>query len=258
MYYIIYKTTNKVNGKIYIGVHQTDDIDDSYMGSGMVLMKAIKKYGIECFKKQVLKVFDNPKDMFKMESVLVNEEFVKRIDTYNIKKGGYGGWDHLKDTVNVKDENGNGFSVDKNDPRYLSGELKSTSCGRIIVRDINDNVFNIKINDKRYLSGELKSVACGFLNVKDKNGNMFHVNIDDPRYLSGELKHVWCGKKHTEESKRKIGQANAIHQKGSSNSQYGTCWIYNHELKQSKKIKKEMLNEWLDKGWIKGRKIKFS
>lgn len=66
----------------------------------------------------------------------------------------------------------------------------------------------------------------------------------------------WTGKKHKEESKKKIGIANSIHQQGSKNSQYGTCWIYNEDLKQNKRIKKEELYQWLELGWIKGRKIK--
>jgi len=43
---------------------------------------------------------------------------------------------------------------------------------------------------------------------------------------------------------------------GKLNSQYGTCWIYNEKLKENKKIKKEELQEWIDNGWIKGRRIK--
>lgn len=65
----------------------------------------------------------------------------------------------------------------------------------------------------------------------------------------------FSNKKHTNESKRKIGEANSKYQKGNLNSQYNTCWIYNEELKENKKIKKNDLRQWLNKGWIKGRKI---
>jgi hypothetical protein len=62
---------------------------------------------------------------------------------------------------------------------------------------------------------------------------------------------VWVGRKHSEKSKRKIGLANSITQKGERNSQYGTCWITNG--KENKKIKKGeiILNE-----WRLGRKMK--
>jgi protein subunit release factor B len=47
------------------------------------------------------------------------------------------------------------------------------------------------------------------------------------------------------------------HQQGEKNSQYGTCWIYNKELKQNKLIKREKLDIWLKEGWFKGRKMRF-
>ena len=42
-YGIIYKTTNLINGKIYIG--QTTNVDDrNYLGSGVIISKVIKKW----------------------------------------------------------------------------------------------------------------------------------------------------------------------------------------------------------------------
>ena len=61
-------------------------------------------------------------------------------------------------------------------------------------------------------------------------------------------------KHHSVKSKLLIGEANSVKQLGESNSQYGTCWIMKDGT--SKKIKKEVLVEWIKNGWILGRKIK--
>ena len=90
-YNIIYQITNKVNNKIYIGVHSTNDLNDNYMGSGTSIIAAIKKYGKKQFKKEILYYFRNPIDAYSKEAELVNESFVSRQDTYNLRCGGEGG-----------------------------------------------------------------------------------------------------------------------------------------------------------------------
>lgn len=91
-HYLIYKTTNLIDNKIYIGCHITDDIDDDYLGSGKYFKYAINKYGIENFKKEILLECSSKEEMFKKESEIVNEEFVSRNDNYNLKLGGFGGF----------------------------------------------------------------------------------------------------------------------------------------------------------------------
>jgi hypothetical protein len=91
MKYLIYKTTNRLDGKYYIGCHCTEDENDSYLGSGKHLVSAIKKYGKENFIKEILYIFENKQDMFNKEKELVNEEVVKNPLSYNLKIGGSGG-----------------------------------------------------------------------------------------------------------------------------------------------------------------------
>ena len=95
MFYIVYKTTNKINSKFYIGTHKTVNLNDDYLGSGKLLNRAIKKYGIENFTREILFVFNNSEDMFAKEAEIVTDKFLAENNTYNLKKGGEGGFDFI-------------------------------------------------------------------------------------------------------------------------------------------------------------------
>jgi len=101
-YYTVYKVTNRVNDKYYIGMHRTNHLDDGYFGSGLAIKKAIKKYGIDCFQKEILFIFDNETDMIEKEKdiVRINNE------TYNMTIGGRGGFYYINENgVNLGDNN---------------------------------------------------------------------------------------------------------------------------------------------------------
>ena len=95
LYFTVYKTTNLVNGKIYIGKHITEDPNDRYLGSGHLFYEAVRKYGVKNFKKEVLFIFDNEKEMLDKERELVNEEFIKDDSNYNLIVGGTGNFTRL-------------------------------------------------------------------------------------------------------------------------------------------------------------------
>lgn len=91
MLYLLYKITNNINGKIYIGKHKTNRLDDEYFGSGKILNFAKAKYGLENFTKTILFYCANEEEMNLLEKTVVTPEFCQRDDTYNLKAGGEGG-----------------------------------------------------------------------------------------------------------------------------------------------------------------------
>lgn len=101
--YILYQTTNKLNGHIYIGVHKTNKPYefDGYLGDGSYLNKpssynkgkthfhnALKKYGPHNFIRTTLAVYDTELEALYHEESIVNENFLARNDVYNMIKGG--------------------------------------------------------------------------------------------------------------------------------------------------------------------------
>ena len=93
MPWIVYETTNTVNGKRYIGVHKQDgDEFDGYLGSGKYLANAIAKYGRENFARRTMFSFESEQDAYAREAEIVTEEWCKRKDSYNMKPGGFGGF----------------------------------------------------------------------------------------------------------------------------------------------------------------------
>lgn len=98
-----------------------------------------------------------------------------------------------KNKVTVKDEYGNTFRIEKDDPRYLSGKLVGVTKGKIPTKDKNGNTVIVEITDERILSGELAQVNKNMVVVIDKEGNRLRVSKNDPRYLSRELVGVSSG-----------------------------------------------------------------
>ena len=99
MNYIVYKTTNKINGKIYVGVHRTNpDIFDGYIGCGVSkkdkkkakkgFPEAVRKYGYENFTRETLFVYPDTEEGMKLayekEAEIVTIDFVKSKDTYKV------------------------------------------------------------------------------------------------------------------------------------------------------------------------------
>ena len=90
----VYKTVCLVNTKFYFGIHKTKDPNDGYLGSGIILRRAIRKYGRENFSKQVLFAFNAKDEADHKEIELIGNE-ISNPKCYNIAKGGQAGWEYV-------------------------------------------------------------------------------------------------------------------------------------------------------------------
>jgi len=92
-YIFVYQTINEVNGKSYVGVHSTSDINDGYIGCGvftqsdarrgLLFHKAVRKYGYKYFRRYILSFYDTYQEALEEEKFIVNKKWVKENLNYN-------------------------------------------------------------------------------------------------------------------------------------------------------------------------------
>ncbi len=180
---IIYKTTNLVNGKIYVG--QSINPTNNYLGSGCLLHKAIKKYNKKNFKRETLEECSTIEELNKKEDYWIKKLKSKNKDIgYNIKDGGLNGLhsDETKKKIK-KARQLQKFSEEtrKKMSKAGKGRKKSEEHKRKIGEANKGKVYSIEI--RKIMSEKKKEL------LKDKT------------------KHPMFGKKHSEESKQKMRDA---------------------------------------------------
>lgn len=222
MFYYLYKITNLVNNKVYVGVHKTENMSDGYMGSGKIIRQAIKKYGLSNFKKEILETFDDYQSMLTRESEIVNEKFISKNCVYNMKLGGSGGFDYINAnklnlTKEVLEKRGKSISDHfRNNPREIG-----TFTGKN-----HTEKSKLIISEKRKLFFENGGThPKGMLNKKHKEETKNH--LSEVMKTNGSL----------------IGKKGLEHPAG------GTKW-YNDGKKHIRSVKHP------GEGWIEGRIFK--
>ena len=202
MNYLIYKITNRLDNKFYVGKHKTENQNDNYFGSGLLLERAVEKHGKENFVKEILFFCKTEEEMNQKEADIVDEEFVSRSDTYNIKLGGIGGFDYIN-------KNGLSHSVEW---RKSCKPSKQGKPGQQEFRKLFNTDKKFREEYKEKLSNSLK--LYNFVNGSH-----------------------WRGKNHSEETKKKMSEAKKGKVNGKKNPAFGKHWITNGT--ESKLVKKE-------------------
>lgn len=181
MNYIVYKITNLINNKIYIGVTTRDF--STYHGSGAALRKDYKKYGRTKFIKEVLFSYDNIDDMLNKEKELVNEDFIKRNDTYNIILGG--GLLNTKGYVSIKPDNPMMNSLIPID-EYKKGKHKTHTSDTVTVKcnDSESGFKNIDINE--FKSGDYEGVTKNQVRIKCETSTTGYSIVSKEEFEKGD------------------------------------------------------------------------
>lgn len=193
MKHIVYKTTNLISGKIYIGVHSSIDEHDSYLGSGVALKNAVKKYGKDKFKRETLFTFGNIDDAYMKECELVDSVFVAREDTYNLTIGGQGGTRKFKDPCKTNER----ISLSQK-ARMSSLEYTPWNLGRKCPEIGNKPAMTRK---KRGISYAGKNNPMYGVDLRDK------LTDDEIKLWGNRISKALTGKVRSDESKANYSKA---------------------------------------------------
>lgn len=93
MYGYIYMTTNLVNDRKYIGMHQSDVFTENYKGSGKLIKQAFDKYGFDNFDVKLIDTANSLAELSEKEAYWIDfYNATESAEFYNIKQGGFGGF----------------------------------------------------------------------------------------------------------------------------------------------------------------------
>jgi hypothetical protein len=146
----IYKITNILNNKIYIGKDTTSDTN--YFGSGLMITRSITKYGIENFTKEVIDETDDYEELSKKEIYWIDKyNSTDRNVGYNISKGGDGGdvFKNHPDIELIKEK------ISKNNPKTgktyeeAFGEEKSLKYKQKLRKNLHKNILSLEVKEKQ-------------------------------------------------------------------------------------------------------------
>jgi len=152
------------------------------MGSGTLLMRAQKKYGIENFSKEIIYILESSEQMFLKENELVNSSFVERNDTYNITEGGFGGFNAVKrnkvmingiiyksqkdaakalnkggNTINRYIKSGKAFVIDDNNEIIIDPRTEEYNRDKALAIVRRQNILRKKLSKKISIDGVVYS-----------------------------------------------------------------------------------------------------
>ena len=195
-YHYLYRVTHIESGRIYIGIHSTNDLEDRYFANGVYgasdategdwirlnhgdrtheghIKLALVKYGRRAFKREIIEWFENREDLITREAEIVTKDFVDRDDNFNHRTGG---------VANIE------FSEEARQKISDNNPMKRADVREKVAQAVKES-WTQERREERSKNNWMK---------KEENKHL----------ISGE-NHPWYGRQHTEESKEKISRANA-------------------------------------------------
>lgn len=204
---IIYKTINLINGKQYIG--SSINNKPNYLGSGKWVKLAIKKYGKENFRKEILEHCNNFEQLKERE-----EYWIKHYDAFNNTKFYnatklYCGNSYISDNhkqIISKINKGNKYNLGKHHTEETKQKIGNSNKGKIRTEEAKQLIGISKLGNKYALGNKLSQETKDKISYKKTN----HLCYKDPEFKE-KISKANKGKIRTEE--HKLNYSNALKNK---------------------------------------------
>lgn len=202
---IIYKTTNLTNGKFYVGKDEKNN--PNYLGSGIHLKRAVKKYGVENFKKEILEICENREKLNEKEKYWISTLSATTLG-YNIAEGGTGG-----KTTPIVHNKGKTYEelygIEK--ANELKEKKRLANLGKKLSNEVKEKISNgnkgKKVSDetkqKQSVANKGKKISDETKQKISKSVSNFFSNKENRDNLSKKHK----GKILSDETKQKISKS---------------------------------------------------
>ena len=218
-HYLIYRITNNINGKYYIGQHETKNPYDGYMGSGKIILDAEDKYGLSAFTKTILFDFDNFDDMNDKEKELVQLSncYPQDLMSYNLREGG------------------------------SNGKLSKESCKKL-AKTQSKRLKNLPANKRKQWIDKLSLAFSGENNPMF--GDFEHTKgfrAENERRNGKTLDEIW-GSNKANEIREKTSKSTT----GENNGCFGKRWLHNPNTKDKVYVQESEVQNYIQLGYIEG------
>ena len=248
----VYKITNLVNGKIYVGLKSGSKFVNSYWGSGSLIRKAIAKYGKDNFSREVL-AWCYTRDELEQTEIY----WIAKLDAmnpevgYNLTIGGHTtlGYKYSAEQLaSKKTRNGQKQSQETKEKISLSIKKYFAENPRPHIPHTDETKQKIGAAHKgKTTSQETRDKLSAALS--GENSPLYGVPLTEEhkQNISKNRKGKCCGPDHQDFGKHQTAERRA--NIGKANS--GRIYINNGEI--TKHVKLEDVQSYLEQGWVVGR-----
>jgi hypothetical protein len=164
----IYKTTCNVTGRWYIGMHSTCNLEDGYMGSGLILRRSIRKHGADNHTKEILEYLETRESLILREIEIINKELIGDGLCMNLKEGGEGGFSSEEHMMNCSKAGNEARKIKlDNDIEFRKRHVEYATINLSKVKNIRHDGMKGKtqsINSKKLMSESSKGQGIGEAN----------------------------------------------------------------------------------------------